>query len=207
MSEGGIDGLYRVLVKVYASEHGIEDDADLFVPIFHEWIRDQVLDTVMLDVADYAHAPDSPGIMLVCYEVSFSLDRSDGQFGLLAQRRTPVDGTAADAVAVTIRHALQVASRLEADPRIDGKLTLEPSTLRIEANDRLRAPNTEAGYEAFVPIVQEGVAAAFGAVEPVVERVHNDPRDRLAVRVRLGPATSVDEQLAALTPILPQGSV
>ena len=207
MSRREIDGLYRVCVKIYASEHAIEDHAELLVPIFHEWIRERVLDLVMLDVADYAHAPDSPGIMLVCHEVSFSLDRTDGRFGLLAQRRTPIDGTAAEAIALTIRHALDVGARLERDPRLAGKLKLDPSTLRIEANDRLLAPNSDAGYEAFAPLVRDGVRMAFGRGEAVVERIDNDPRDRLAVEVRLDSAPDVQEQLAALTPVLPQGSV
>ena len=207
MSRREIDGLYRVCVKIYASEHAIEDHAELLVPIFHEWIRERVLDLVMLDVADYAHAPDSPGILLVCHEVSFSLDRTDGRFGVLAQRRTPVEGTAADSIALTIRHALDMGARLERDPRLAGKLKLDPSTLRIEANDRLLAPNSDAGYEAFAPLVRDGVRMAFGRGEAAVERIDNDPRDRLAVEVRLDSAPDVQEQLAALTPVLPQGSV
>jgi hypothetical protein len=103
-----MDRLYRVCVKIFAAEHKIEDDAALFVPIFHEWIRDQVLDLVVLDVADYAHAPESPGIMLVCHEASFSLDRSDGRLGIVVQRRTPVDRGPVEAVASTMRLAVKV---------------------------------------------------------------------------------------------------
>ncbi len=193
MSSREIDGLYRVCVKIYASKHEIEDHAELLVPIFHEWIRERVLDVVMLDVADYAHAPDSPGIMLVCHEVSFALDHADGRFGLLAQRRTPIDGTAADAIAVTVRHVLDVGARLEDDPRVAGKLKLDPSTLRIEANDRLLAPNSDAGYKIFVPLVRDGVRAAFGRGDPVIERIDNDPRDRLAIEVQLDSAFDVHE--------------
>ncbi len=207
MRGGEIDDLFRVCVKIYASEHAVEDDAALFVPIFHDWIREGVLDLVMLDVADYAHAPDSPGIMLVCHEVSFSLDRTDGRFGLLAQRRIPIEGTPADAIAATISHVLEVGVRLERDPRVAGRLKLEPSTLRIEANDRLLAPNSEAGYEQFAPFVREGVLAAYGGGEPAVGRIENDPRDRLSVAVKLDAASDIQELLAALTPVLPGGGV
>lgn len=202
-----MNGLYRVCVKIFATEHQIEDDAALFVPIFHEWIRDQVLDLVVLDVADYAHAPESPGIMLVCHEASFSLDRSDGRFGLMVQRRTPVDGGAVDAVASTMRLAVEVAARLERDSRVAGKLRFDPSRLRVEANDRLLAPNSDAGYHDFGPVVRRAAAAAFSGTGPIVERVDNDSRDRLAVDVSVESVGDVQEQLAALTPVLPQSSV
>ena len=184
MSERQTDGFYRVCVKLYASEEAIENDAKLFVPIFHEWIRDGASGgLVLLDVADYAHAPESPGIMLICHEVNFSMDRTDGRFGLLAQRRIPIDGSPVDAVAKTLRQALEVASRLEQDPRVDGAFKLDAAVLRIEANDRLRLPNSDGGYEAFAPIVQEAVARVLGGAPPIVTRVENDPRDRLAVSV------------------------
>ncbi len=208
MSEGRVDDFYRVCVKIYASEHAIEDDAALFVPIFHEWIRDRALDLVALDVADYAHAPESPGIMLVCHEVSFSLDRADGTFGLLAQRRTPIAGTAVDAIATTIRQALGIGARLEGDPRVAGKLKFDPSTLRIEANDRLLIPNSDAGYTRFGHLVREAVGSVLGGEDATVVRVANDPRDRLAVDVSVhGTSSDIRELSSALTLVGPVGSI
>jgi hypothetical protein len=184
MTEARADGFYKVCVKFYATESSVKDDAALFVPIFHEWIRDRAFDLVMLDVADYAHAPDSPGIVLVCHEVSFSMDRSDGRFGLLAQRRTPVDGTAEDAVAKTLGHTLDVAKKLQGDSRVSKVLKLDVRNVRVESNDRLRLPNSDAGYAAFSPVVEEGVRRVTGSA-PTVSRIVNDPRDRLAVEARL----------------------
>ena len=101
----------RVCVKLFAAEPGVPDSA--FVPIFHEWIRDRALGLVLLDVADYTHVPDSPGVMLIAHEAAFSLDRTDGRLGLLAQQRRPIDGGVSTAIAVTLRQALAVADRLE----------------------------------------------------------------------------------------------
>jgi hypothetical protein len=178
--------LYRVCVKLYAGEVSApNEDADLFVPIFHDWIRDGVLDMVALDVADYAHVPEGPGIMLIAHQTAFALDRADGRFGLLAQRRTPIDGDGADAVAATLTEALQVAARLEPDPRLGGRLAFDRTTLRVEANDRLRPPNTAEGYRLFEPIVREGLRRAGAEQILEVQRVANDPRDRLALEVRV----------------------
>ncbi|MDR0786471.1 MAG: hypothetical protein LBG44_01155 [Gemmatimonadota bacterium] len=177
-----MNGFYRACVKIYAPEPGIGEDATVFVPLFHEWIRENKLDLVLLDVADYAHTPDSPGIMLISYEASFSLDRSDGRFGLLTQRRTHFDGDSVAATAETFRHALTVAAGLEADARLKGKLAFDRAAIRVESNDRLRAPNTDEGFAAFSEVVREAATSVLG--RPVtVTRINNDPRDRLAVQV------------------------
>ena len=180
-----IEGLQRVCVKLYAPEpKGMSDQ--VFVPIFHEWISTRALsDVVLVDVADYAHAPDSPGIMLVGHEVSFAMDRADGRYGLLAQRRAGSGGDTVEAIAATLRQALRAAARLERDPRLVGRLEFETGLVRVEANDRLRAPNTDDGYDAFEPYVRRAVEAVFGGRALRLTRVANDPRDRLAVEVRL----------------------
>jgi hypothetical protein len=174
--------LQRVCVKLYAREPAAVDD-QLFVPIFHEWIRDRRLDLVLVDVADYAHAPDSPGIMLVSHEASFALDRADGCFGLLVQRRRPVDGDATDAIRVALQHALEVAELLERDSRLANRLSFDRAHVHVEANDRLRAPNTDAAFAAFAPHVRAAVGAVFGVEPARIGRVANDPRDRLAAEV------------------------
>ena len=173
------DQLQRVCVKLYAAEPDIPHDT--FVPIFHEWIRDRALDGVLLDVADYTHVPDSPGVMLITLEAAFSLDRSDGRFGLLAQRRRPVDGDTSDAIAEALRQALTVADKLETDARVAGRLKFDRTSVRIEANDRLSAPNSESGFNALLPLVEAGVGKVFPAASVHVARIVTDPRDRLAV--------------------------
>ena len=183
MKDPASQGPRRVCVKLYAGETGIGDQ--VFVPIFQEWIRDQALDgLVLFDVADYAHVPDSPGIVLVTYETSFAMDRSDGRFGLLAQRRVAREGDSEAMVASTLEQTLRVAAKLEGDPRLAGKLEFDRSTIRVESNDRLRAPNTDEGYRVFEPVLKRAVAAVLPGKSPQVKRIANDPRDRLTVDVK-----------------------
>lgn len=179
-----IDDLQRVCVKIYAPDPGLDDQ--VFVPIFHEWIRNHALDgLVLFDVADYAHVPESPGVVLVAHEAHFSMDRSDGRFGLHVQRRVDMGAPSLDVIATTVRQALQVVDKLESDPRLAGQLRFDRSTLRVEANDRLRAPNTDDGWRAFEPVVAAAVSAASGGAGATVTRVPNDPRDRLAADVKV----------------------
>ena len=180
----GIDDLQRVCVKVYAPEPDVGDQE--FVPIFHEWIRNRAIEgLVLFDVADYAHVPESPGVVLVAHEAHFSLDRSDGRYGLLVQRRVDMGAPSTEVIATTVKQALQVVEKLESDPRLEGRLRFDRSTLRVEANDRLRAPNTDDGWRAFEPVVKAGVAKASGGAGARVSRVRNDPRDRLAADVQM----------------------
>lgn len=190
-----MDDLYRICVKLYGPEPGVS--GDLFVTIFQEWIRDRVLDMVLLDVADYAHAPASPGIMLIAHEVSFALDRADGRFGLLVQRRTPVEGGAMEAVAVTLGHAFAVANRLERDSRLAGSLNFDRSGIRIESNDRLRAPNNDEGYSSFERAVRDALERVAPGKTVLTTRVPNDPRDRLAIDVRISDEVQMDPGIAA----------
>jgi len=180
-----MDDLYRVCVKLYASERsGAVDDA-VFVEIFQEWIRDRALDMVLFDVADYAHAPISPGIMLITDEANFALDRADGHFGLLGQRRKPIVGDAVAAISTTVAQVMEIADRLERDPRVGGKLEFERSSLRIESNDRLRAPNTDEGYAGFEMLTRAALERVRPQGDVRLSRVGNDPRDRLAVEAKL----------------------
>jgi hypothetical protein len=198
MSTATAQDLYRVCVKIYAPEPaGIGTDAEAYVPIFHEWIRERALDLVLFDVADYAHVPDGPGIMLVTHEVAFALDRSDGRFGLLGQRRTPLDGNAADAVEATLRHTIAVAEKLASDSRLAGKLAFELSTIRVEANDRLRAPNSDEGFAAFQPVARAGLARVLGSEVRPGTWVDNDRRDRLAIEFTVSRVAEITGNTAA----------
>jgi hypothetical protein len=176
--------LQRVCVKLYAAEPGGVSD-DVYMRIFHDWIRERALDQVLVDIADYTHAPASPGVMLVSHEASFALDRSDGRFGLLVQRRRPVRGDATVAITTALQQALAVAALLERDSRVAGRLLFDRSTVRVEANDRLLAPNTDTACAALEPYVRSAAAIVFPELTAELTRVENDPRDRLAVELRL----------------------
>ena len=178
-----ISNVRRLCAKLYAN--GAEEiKDDVFVALFHEWIQQRALPSVLLDVADYTHVPDGPGVILVGHATTFALDRGDGRFGLLAQRRRP-DSDARSAIASVVRELLEVATRLEADERLEGALVFDRSVLRIDVNDRLHARNTDASFEELAPLARDVVAEVLGGSALAVERIENDPRDRLALIARL----------------------
>ena len=47
----------------------LHDASDLqlhtLIPVFHGWIQTRALADVLIDVVDYRHVPDGPGVMLI----------------------------------------------------------------------------------------------------------------------------------------------
>lgn len=170
----------RIYAKIFSPEPSVRDEH--FVPIFHRWIRGRMLGGVLIDVADYTHVPEGPGVMLVGHEVTFSLDRADGRFGLAAQRRRPFEGDAVDGIVATLESLFAAAAALERDAP-DVGLALDRTRLRIELNDRLRGPNSDAAFLELRPMVAAAARRAWPNRSVVVERSVNDARDRLAMDV------------------------
>ena len=42
-----------------------EVDLEPLIPVFHDWIRDQVGEGLLLDIADYRHVDAGPGVVLI----------------------------------------------------------------------------------------------------------------------------------------------
>jgi hypothetical protein len=65
----------KMQVKVFAPHL----DARLLpeiVPVFHRWITERALGEVLIDVADYRHVFQGPGITLIGHESTYHLDES-----------------------------------------------------------------------------------------------------------------------------------
>lgn len=187
--------LDRFTVKFFAKPGPVVDES-IFIPIFHEWIRFGPIDGVLLDVADYRHVPDGPGVMLITHEINFALDHGDGRFGLLAQRKQGRDGSQAAKILELVRQAVSVADLLENDWRLDDSLRFEAGAFEFAANDRLQAPNTPASLAALLPHLQAVSAQLYPGRAVAVEPVVNDSRERLTVRFDAGQSLPLSELLA-----------
>ena len=81
--------MYKIGLKRMFSVFNV--DLELFIPVFHEWIqKDTISNHIMVDVADYKHIPDGPGIMLIAHEGNFSIDLENGEVGLQYIRKQPL---------------------------------------------------------------------------------------------------------------------
>lgn len=172
----------RFCIKFLARPETNLDEAVL-IPIFHEWIRLQKLKGTLIDVADYSHVPNGPGIMLITHEINYALDHANGEFGLQAQRKVGTEESLVDKIVDLARTTATFGTLLESDQRVTGKLSLEGRKFLYMSNDRLQAPNTEAGFTALKPELEAAAAQLYPGQSISISRLDTDPRDRLTVVV------------------------
>src|SRR5690606_15621186 len=117
----------KFAVKVLL-EAGHDIPLDEFVPVLHTWIQQQsVADHLLVDVANYAHVVDGPGIVLVSHEANIHIDETGGRRGLLYVRKQPLAGGFAKRAGQIIGYALGLAHRLEHESAFAGRLKFDPS--------------------------------------------------------------------------------
>jgi len=133
-------------------------------------------------VADYGHLPQGPGVVLVAHEADYSIDSSEGPFGLLYNRKISTTGRVSDRIAAAFKAALGACVKLETEPEFQGRLKFRAGEALVVANDRLNAPNTEEGFQA----LRSDLAAALSKVYPSnfdMQRISLDDRERLTIQV------------------------
>lgn len=191
--------LQRVCVKFFAALAADFDDARL-IEIFHDWIRTGADLGTLIDVADYRHVPGGPGVMLITHEGNFALDLTGERPGLLYQRKTALPGEPGQRLAGATRCALTACRLLQGEPRLGGALVFSTREVLVVANDRLLAPNTDDAYRALEPHLRFLGDVLYGDFD--LQRVVNDPHERLAARLTTGEAApAIDDLLDRLRTI------
>lgn len=177
-------------VKLYASSGAIE--LDRLVPVFHAWIRDKKIpDELLIDVADYAHVPQGPGVVLIGHQSDYYLDVADDRPGLLYSRKRGFDGNFEAGIEDAFRRALTACQLLESEGNLDLEFATDEVLFRVQ--DRLNAPNEDATYEAYKPALEQASSAFFGG-SPLLERL-GSPREPFTVRIQTGGTGTVAEAL------------
>ncbi len=173
--------LYRLGVKFFAASPASISLPD-FIPIFHTWIQKQIVEGhLLIDIHDYSHIHQGPGILLVAHEGNFSVDMGEGRPGLLYYRKQPgVD------FAAVVQSAIGACRLLESEPTLKGRVRFPTSELLIIANDRLHAPNNEQTFSELRPLLSSTLQKALGKSGLQLSRASNNPKDRFAVRVSGG---------------------
>ncbi len=172
----------RIQIKLFATAES-QVDYPALIPVFHRWIQEDIADGLLIDVADYKHVPNGPGVILVGHEVDYAIDERDGRLGLTVTRkinRTEMDKPLDEEVAIGVRWALQAAELLANEPRLD--LNFERDEIELRFVDALRTPNDAEAFAALKSSITQ-VFEDILAKQVVVERVEVDNRRPLTVRV------------------------
>jgi len=173
--------LQRLGIKLFAADSAAVRVRD-FVPVFHSWIQRQCMDGhLLIDVHDYSHIQNGPGILLVAHEGNFCTDMADGRLGLVYFRKQPAGTSTQSHIEAALKAVRQAASLLEKEPVFEG-LRFRKDELLVIANDRLLAPNDAATFAA----LKSQLKKMFGTDATLVYASTN-PKDRLTVRVAGNP--------------------
>ena len=165
--------LYKIGIKMFVTDPQAVRLRD-FIPVFHGWIQQQkVTGHLLIDVHDYSHVHDGPGILLVAHEGNFSMDLEGGRLGLFYYRKRPLEGGLETNLKSVTQTALQACKLLESEPKLDG-LKFDTSEILVIANDRLLAPNDAIARAKLEPIIAKTLGKAAFAPQS------SAPRERLA---------------------------
>jgi hypothetical protein len=150
------------------------------VPIFHSWIQTHALaDHMLIDVADYAHVPNGPGVVLVAHEANLYLDTLDGRAGLTYSRKQPLDGSFPQRLGAAFSAALQACALL--DESMGGvRFVTDEASLKI--NDRLFAPNNLETFAAVKPDVEAIAREVLGQSATIEHRGNAKQLFEVAIR-------------------------
>jgi hypothetical protein len=174
-----------------------EVDLEPLIPVFHDWIRDQVGEGLLLDVADYRHVDAGPGVVLIGHEGNYSVDNTDNRLGVRYNRKAALDGSNQDRLRQAARAALTACQRLEAESRLGGRLRFNGQEIEIFINDRLLAPNGDATRDAFDSDLKSFSEKLFRGSEYSIS-YGGDPRTLFTVSVKAGQPFNVAELLKKL---------
>jgi len=177
---------HRIAVKLYLEDPAGLDPEEL-VPVFHRFIREDVVTGVPIDVARYGHVSDGPGIMIIGSLKDHALDLGGGRAGLSTTLKRGADGTVASRVVDLVQDVARLSVDLQADPDLGSRARVGTGEILITILDRYEAPNDDATLLKVDPAIREVVTAlsdAGGAGAVTVERV-GESRDPFAVRVLL----------------------
>lgn len=183
MTTATTDAPVRIGAKLYAENPEVID-LGAYISIFHRWIQGRALDGLPIDVADYAHVPEGPGVMLIGHEADRALDLGESRPGILYQRKRDLDGDLAERIAAVIGGADRAATELEGESDAAG-VRFGRDEIWLRFNDRLRTPNDDASLERVTPAVMQALGETRPGRDAVLERVADDPKGPLRIRIRL----------------------
>lgn len=173
--------LQHVNVKLFV-DGDLPVSPEQFINVFHRWTAEQSCEELLIDVADYRHVPDGPGVVLVGLEADYAMDHALHRWGLLYNRKAPADGSNQARFAQACRAAASACLRLEDE--LNG-LKFNRREFQLFINDRALAPNVPQTWEACRGEIESFVKTLLGHGDATLT-AEADPRRRFGVLVDAG---------------------
>lgn len=168
----------RLALKLFTRDAVAPEALHPYIALFHRVIQQAAVPGLLIDVADYAHVVDGPGIVLIGHDVDYGLDLVGGRSGLFTLSKREGERSLVDLFRHTLVRAAVTARVLEAAEEVS--VGFSTAEWEVVIFDRLAAPNTK-----------DAAVLAIKDLEPVA-------RELLGDGVKLG-HVSGDDPRRALT--------
>ncbi len=182
----------RLQLKLYI-EPSTHFEVEALIPVFHRFIREQLVKELLIDVVDYSHVPNGPGVVLIGHAADYYVGAMDGTFGLIYSLKR---GTAtADArLEDALRRVINVARLLEQESGLN--LRFKSGELSLRLTDRLHAPNDDATFASTKTEVEQLFGRVYGG--PVAVNRLLEVRGPLGVGIKASSSPALEALLEKL---------
>lgn len=184
----------RLSIKLYAHNPPAIAGRS-FVDVFHRWIRDRTVGRALIDLHNYSHVRNGPGVVLVGHEAQYRMDETDGKLGLRYVRKRELTGGWSERLQTVLKEAVHAALVMSREPIPEGHLSFTLDRFGLGVEDRAVAPNDASTAEQLAELAR----AAWGPTLGSFDAVHVDnPRGILALVLQPAQAPSLEALAAAL---------
>lgn len=173
----------RVSAKFFVEpDPTAEIDLRPFIGLFHRFIQQGTLEGLLIDVADYAHVPNGPGVLLIGHDVDYAMDLTGGRAGLMVTSKRQGDTPLARVLEQTLRRALIAVREVGQDEST--ALRFDVGAFELRFIDSLGTPNDAQGFAAVRAEIEPVLAEFLGRESFTVEPIQpGDLRRALAISV------------------------
>lgn len=166
-------------------------DMKEYLTIFNSWIQRHVGDDMLIDVADYAHVHEGPGVLLIGQKANYSVDNTAGRLGFLYNRKEPVTGSNVERLSQALTATFEAALRLQKE----NKQIFAGNELQVVVNDRLVAPNNEDTFAALLPDFKEVLDRLYAGTTYELTQ-NSNPRERFTLNLKAAKSLELSKLLA-----------
>ena len=132
--------IQKIAIKLFTDTPEIID-LNPFLSIFARWRHNKSHSAEWVDLADYAHVPKGPGILLIGQQGNLSLDLAEPGSGILWNNKKGLSGSIEDRIIETFRRGITLAHQLTSEIDYPKTFKPRPGFLQLSFNDRLELPN------------------------------------------------------------------
>jgi len=190
--------LHRIRVKYFLA-NGHDPNLAEMLDVFHLWIQQKQMDGLPLDVADYRHIKEGPGVLIVGHEFDCGLDTSEGRPGFVYVSKQSSSDSLSDRLRAAFHGALTGCRNLETESALTNPLSFRTDEMEIMLLDRLRAPNRDTTDGQVRGQITAVVESLYDPSTVTLDRDTRDERSAFALMVNASDAPPLDHLIRRVT--------